>query len=876
MRLHSFTPSIGTAWPARAATLAAFALLSVNSLRPTVAITPTSSTGVYVDGNGVKQTWHVDGAHRLIWDSKPFVPVGGLFQARSWAPDATAADWQADKDALALLKKHDVIDVYLQPARGFGLTDVPAPAIQRMIDLLDALGFTYGISIMDGPRVPLAGYVVRPGVYRQEVTSGADSVRVPAEDFLSYLYLVVNANDHGDSEVLASGDSRPSEGSAVVAIPPQVSQFGDLGAKIILNLVPQKEFRPGEKNSDGTPRIGYPDLWGGFDDYRDRLLSLFRSVRLGKGFRFFVDALPPTLTLDGTESEHLVPTGSGFTTEWEAYLSRNYKSLEKLDQAWGVSDHEAKDIGEMAMFVPLWSNHNGVPDFYDRVTKKLIGVETRRSNFWSDLANFKSDSIQRYMNDLALSLKRAVADVPVVYRSNGYSTLFRNLTDDEGFDGIGIVAYGHGAELVQNSAGRIYSQTTQSMRTLWLPVTATADAAPADKTAPGYASRLVMQSDFDYLREIGARGFYVDALQTTGTAQSKRDIDEVPEQLDWLAGYQHLLVATGVSAAETVPDVAFYPMGSKIAGVKHNMILLPTDRPAVAYDFGSVGSAYALSEPTGVVYYLYTVSNPHTVHIRIPSALSKAPGVPPVDWLPHVAGELHKDTLVLTIGPDPVRILNLSNYIPVPTEAFGSLREEAHKLLTLMKQRNILEAPRYTQELSEQELVFKSEQPMPGIQKIQALIKEMRTRLQPYAWIEAEKAVGQTFDEVSIRAGASGGQVLIVDPRPKGAPAAIATYAVEVKEDGPYEVWAAASPNAPLTYSLDGSAMIDHATLPQKVGAPYAEGTLVWQRYGTATLPHGSHTLQIRANGPAAVDVILLIKPDLFRPDGTNQPPILP
>jgi hypothetical protein len=153
----------------------------------------------------------------------------------------------------------------------------------------------------------------------------------------------------------------------------------------------------------------------------------------------------------------------------------------------------------------------------------------------------------------------------------------------------------------------------------------------------------------------------------------------------------------------------------------------------------------------------------------------------------------------------------------------------------------------------------------------------MRSYLSPYAWIEAESARVQTFDEIAARAGASGGQVLLVDPRSSDSPDAIATYGnVNVKDAGLYEVWVAASPDAPLTFRLDGQAMLDEAVLPKKVGAPYADGSLVWMRYGTTTLPVGQHVLEVRANGPAAVDVILLIKPGQFVPDGANRPMVNP
>ena len=69
------------------------------------------------------------------------VPAG-RFQAQSWSPRATEADFRADVAALELLKRNRVTDVYVQAGRG-AFTDVPAANIQRLFDYLDANGRRY-------------------------------------------------------------------------------------------------------------------------------------------------------------------------------------------------------------------------------------------------------------------------------------------------------------------------------------------------------------------------------------------------------------------------------------------------------------------------------------------------------------------------------------------------------------------------------------------------------------------------------------------------------------------------------------------------------------------------------------------------------------
>jgi hypothetical protein len=73
----------------------------------------------------------------------------------------------------------------------------------------------------------------------------------------------------------------------------------------------------------------------------------------------------------------------------------------------------------------------------------------------------------------------------------------------------------------------VYAQAESAPKTIWLPVTATAPLAPVPN-APGddgpagspapYASRAALIADLDWLREIGAKGFFVDSLRLTDPA----------------------------------------------------------------------------------------------------------------------------------------------------------------------------------------------------------------------------------------------------------------------------------------------------------------------------------------------------------------------
>ena len=827
------------------------------------ALVPVRSKGVFTDREGKAHAWNINYSNTLIWEDKPFVPVGGLFQARSWSPSATDEDFAGDVAALAVLKERGVTDVYVQPARG-GLSGVRPDRIQKLADHLDAEGFTYGISLNDGPREPLIGYLVKPGAYRQEVPEEGGVLRFPIGDLSSARYFVVSSSS---ADVLDEGEATLVAEGARLNLAPRT------GAPVTF-LIPEKIYLPG-----GSLRM--PNVWEGFDNYRDTLLGIFSKVKFGPGFRFFVDPLPADMGYSD-DFERFVPTGEGFAREWATWLGRRYKTIESLSQAWSLSEREVIDFKQASKIVPLWGGGKGIQFFYDRTTKTRHKTQSARSAFWADLNAFKAESVRTYMSDLAIVLKKAVADVPVVYRSRGYSPLFTKIPAQFGFDGVGIEAYGKGSELATRTAAYIYGQASDAAKTIWLPVIATADVAPGrPKQEKGYASRFALHSDLDWLREVGARGFYVTGLRVTDPARQVYDLSDAPDQLGWLRDYATILGTTGIRspavAEQQRPKVIFYPR-FQVASLspvplKSGGWWLPTDRPGQVFNFGASGYAYSLDEPgQGIVYYLWNPAGARRIRIRIPKA-ARDKGATPVAWSSNAEGSVKKDVLSVTVGPEPIRILNLPS-LPIPMDAYEETKEEAKKLVKLAREQKRIDAGRLEQELGLQKV--REENLYGSLTDLQAFVDRTSYLLRPYLWVEAEAASNHSFDEVDDVYGASGGRALLVGTRPAGdANAAVARFAVNVSDSRPVYVWVAASPNADISLRIDGQPLIDEATLPEAAGNSFADGKLVWIRLGVATIPRGVHTLEMRADGPARIDALLLIRDD-FTPNGPNPPPVIP
>lgn len=839
------------------------------------ALPPTPSHGTFVDGGGGRHPWTINSAHTLLWDDKPFLPVGGLFQVQSWGPSATDADFAADKAALAEIKAKGVTDIIVQPARG-GITAISPESLQRLFNFLDAEGFTYGVSLNDGPREPLSAFEVRPGAYRQMTPRGGGvPLRFPAENLASSLYFIVAPTG---SEIVTSGLAQMIPDGAKIDTPP-------LENSMVAFLVPEKLY------FSNSP-MGVPNLWDGYDSYRDSLLGLFAKVKLGKGFRFFVDPLPPTLDLSD-EALRLIPDSPGFTNEWGAYLARKYRTLQALDAAWNIADISDRDLPSFnaaAGLMPLWNGGKGVSLFYNRKTQKTIKTDYTRSLFWTDLRAFMTESVRGYMNDLAIALKQGVAEVPVVYRSHKMSPLFSRLPGGAGFDGIGIDAYGRGRELISTGgAGEVYAQASEAGRTVWLPVTATSDAGPAAgaKTSKGYTSRIALQGDFNWLRDIGGRGFYVDSLRTLDPARANYNLAGSAEQLTWLSEYRGMLEAGARFGGPltTLPGVTYYPRslaGGTVRLLTGGEWWLPTERPYLQYDFGTSGSAYALTEPDGsTTYYLWNPSGEtKTVRLQLPPQTTKLKDAPKVQWSASANGTVKKDVLTLTIGPDPIRLINYPT-VPLPLDAFDESYKEAVKMAAIMKGRDLLETGLLgTINLPQLRLLKQKRDPWYAYAMLQDNLVKMRAAIRDYAWLQAEgddrqTPTDQSFDAVEEKAGASNGRVLVVGKRAANKTAA-AKYKIDVNVAGTFDLWVGASPNAPLIFRIDDQPILNDAARPVNLpGATYAGGDLTWINFGQVTLPAGTHRLEVRATGPVMLDTVLLHRGN-FVPNGPNPPAVVP
>ncbi|MGC8669189.1 MAG: hypothetical protein ACP5VE_13840 [Chthonomonadales bacterium] len=842
-------------------------LFAVCSLPKAAGASPVSS-GVFVDRLGRQHPWSVTATHALIWDGSPYVPVGGIFTPRSLAQGAGEADWNADLKDLAVLKSQGNLDLLIMPPASMDTTT--AAAWQRLVDYLDGQGFRYGIGFGAGITTPITGTVVKPASYRVPdlPEGGRVSWRVERGD--AAFFVIADK----DGAILKYGRLSIHEGAANFSGDPSIPE------RAIGLLYPHEAFVPG-------PAGGWPNLWDGFDGYRDRILQILGNVKFGAGLRFFLDPLAHPMALDA-DTDYLVPDTPGFRLAWQAYLSRKYASLDDLATAWHLVDRDLKDFGHAAALVPLWSGRRGVPGMLDTTTGSVMQADTNveLSRFWSDFREFRAGEAAWALNGIADVLKQQIADVPVVFTWTSQNPAIGSADRSGGFDGIGVAAYGRGSALVTGGADAAYVQCDQSAKSLWFLVTETAASEDALHSAP-YGSQDELVTSLNWLGGIGAKGFFVNGYRVNGAGASSTGLVATPEELQWLRQFaEH--IQRGVDITMGRPRILPFPAAA--AGIVRagpigsgGVWWAPSTLPGKVLDLGSSYAGYTVSLAEGDRTVLWSLRGPRLTHLLVQDP--KGVTVAAADGAPiPVKVDARKHLVIVNISDAPVVIASGGEDV-FPVEA----AEDALKqFAVLVNEATALHVPvdEYRFQLENALRTFRSG-PQLALMNAAAGINKLAAMLQPFTWIEAESADPTTFSEVAQNPATSGGAFLLLNSgNPPGPGGYAAQYRFSVPADDTYTVWLCCTPPgggaSPFAWVIDaGEAHASSEAVP--VGSRFLLDRLVWLRLGRVSLAKGTHTLTLRVTGRApglgkyylAMDALLVTR-FAFTPSGTLKPPVAP
>lgn len=825
------------------------------------------TSGVYIDSAGARHPWVITKTHALIWDNRTYVPIGGTFTPRYLAEAATEENWQKDTQALAILKARGIQDVLIKPV--VSAVDIPPAVWQRLIDYLDSNGFHYGIAFGTGVAMPLTGTVIKPAGYRTAGVMDNMEVTWNLSDAIGGRYVLADPNDA--TTIVQSGEARVEDGRATM---PAVRRVGRGSVAL---LYPRKRFKLSGEGS-------LPDLWAGYDSYRDRLLSIFGKVKFGAGLRFFLDPLGPPLAIEG-ETEYCVPDSPAFRLEWEAFLARKYNSIDNLMNQWKTASRDVKDFQQAARLIPLWASMRGVAFLMDTASGAQLPIQPEASRFWADLRQYRSDSIAEYMNGIADLLKREVANVPVVFTRSHLHRIFTNTNRSGGFDGLGIAAYARGSALVTGGADSAFSQCEEAAKTMWCLVTETLDSASLTGGQIGYSSQQALFRDLDWLRGIGAKGFFVNGFQVLPEAEYPNfQLLRAPEQIDWLKAYADRITGE-LDLARSLPRTLFFPesaAGLVRAGPIGNggVWWVPSLAPGRPMRFGSSYAGYTISLPEGEMTVLWSLRGPRETRLLVadPSRVevSTADGLP-IKGKANVKGGMY----TVVIDESPVIIRSGGQEI-FPVEAVEDAIAQL-KALVVRALNAKLPAEQFKFMLQKAETNYRLKEPRMAYLIAQSALDGLVGMMQPYTWLEAEQPEAHTFSEAIVNEAASGSMYLLLNTETHPSREGYGVrYKFSVPADDMYTLWVACTPpgpNAsPFVWLVDTeeTRSSSEATV---VGSPYLTNQFVWMNLGRVPLKAGQHTLTLRVidRAPAskryflAMDALILTR-STFSPNGTARP----
>jgi hypothetical protein len=854
------------------------------------------SQGSFVDRAGDKHSWRITETHALLWDGQPYVPAGTAFTPTS-LQDGGEAAWQADVQALTALKARGLHDIILWPDRS--LPDVSPKAFQRLITYLDDNDFRYGLSFGLGLTAPLTGTVVRPNSYRFIEKNGRTAN-----------WQVANADEGLVIQIdMTIDDNKILPNSGVVPIRDNVLSFPleSSGRKVIAFLYPHKRVPVIGENSP-------PDVWNGFDDYRDRVMAFFTQVKLGKGFRFFLDPLARHLGL-ADEIDYLIPDSTGFLLEWESFLARRYPNVDDAIKKWTLLEGDFRTHRDLAQIIPLWDKTHGLGYCYDphspqHRTYRIRNAE--QSTWWADFLECRNESLRYYMNALADVLKQQVANVPVVYTWTHTHPIFLNTDSSGGFDGLGVVT--HGTPSTPRVLGPAYSEAEQSSRTIWClatemngventvaapqVTTSALDPSSAGNQRPlpvGYNSRNVLFADLDKCKRIGYKGFFLNSAPSLPNSAGGLPS---PESLGWLQEYAAQL-AGQPNLIRTAPRILFYPQFAPgpaqvgpIPGVA-DTLWLNSFYPGETIDWWPSYSGYIIQRgpEAPIETVLVSLQGKRESHFLVtdPKGVQAftADGTP-------VPFKISKNEITITLDSTPT-ILTMKGqrfsdvtvkqpYFVVPREAITDSLVQLDALLADAIRQKVPSVDSAKGNIEHARASLSRLNYDEAYTFARSSLDTLTEMASPYIWLEGERSHPDenTFEEIAPNAEASGGSYLrLSSPHPEPSFGYGAHIEFNVVRPGVYNIWMAASVPGPTIspYVWRVDAPPDAKPLdPLPRGPLYMGDRFGWILLGSKSLAPGSHMIAINLTGPAATHLYtfsidtFMITPTTFTPNGKVRP----
>ncbi|MCS7066773.1 MAG: hypothetical protein NZL85_10960 [Fimbriimonadales bacterium] len=750
---------------------------------------------------------------------------------------AVAIDYQPDsfEAQIAQLKALGVAQVVVR------LTELPTPTRwQALLDTLDRSELEWRFYLAGLPHVH--GWVVLPERYRLRGTEqGVYSAQLPGA---SQALLAVSPYDQPLLRTLMP--LTPSEGRAVIAM-------GDTAESVLL-LYPRLEN-------------ALPDLWEGWDRYRDALCALLLVRKPSSKFRGWIIE-------SGWEAQSAAafPDGERFHAEWLGFLKLRYSELTELERAWDLSASLSR-YEQAAQLIPLWHGERGLPYLVSPDGKqKPLEVEPRQSRFWDDYHAFLGERWRTLLKGLRQALLALTPDVEF--------------------------------HLVQPMPDPTELPTPEALRDPLLPSGYRLPATLRSEWRP-----LLVIESARARRPLAMLEWTGESVERASLAQNLAREMGVP-LIIWQVQNASVLtreVWQTLQATDSEPSTPeFIPFPTSLWGMTslqkwRTGWWLPADPSGELQSLFWGFELFAFWRPIET-QALDKEGKPTTVR-RIDLYLWTAGGEREItlrrfDQTPLSAINLDGETVALTLRGDTVRLKVGS--VPVRLRGFEVLplcesviNDWTQRVEALLKRG----APA-GQDAQALRFVFDSalatyrRDRAQGFSQVRNAWYEIETASQPYRLIEAESAREHTFGAVRRDLSVSGGATLWLNtPLKPTENGYYARYALNLRTEGAYNLFLACRVKPPRNGTPDSIEWQIFSSTDEKT--PLARGTValdvsravshyadrfLWLPLGSATLKAGDHILLLRylpASGQtqfyAEWDMLLLAPPGIT-PAGVLPP----
>ncbi len=593
------------------------------------------------------------------------------------------------------------------------------------------------------------------------------------------------------------------------------------------------------------------DLWDRLDERRDMVIKQFRQMGAQPGLRGIINPLGTTPYLASQDSS-FVPTSVTFQREFADFLEQKYRNINTLVKAWQLRgfDFEIREDEDTlvqdrtafalaAKLVPLWNGQKGLPLMLDPATEMSYSVETKKSMFWSDLAEAIAQTRARRVHRIVRSLRKEI-NVPLIQEWNGWSWFFE--APECEFNGLSTRL----SKLTPSGlVASLSSPLSSSLRIR--------NSVPLLATDVPIPSEGVTQDALDTMSGLGVRGafFRVTNADQLGKLKTVGGLD-----------------ASGRPKAFFYPQNAFNPIQPRLLGGATWLLPSPADGNRI--DLGPEISCYSVSQNGVNQYVLWTDKTPGTFNFRFPeykTALIKSMG----GIAPTITA--NKDLVQIPIDSVPLIILGASAP-PVPDAELTRLKKDITQITEWADAvRKDVSTEVYDFRQFDDQLKYN---PYQALQLAQRTLKRIGGIAAGGNWGEWELSSDNLFSEVVKEAGCSNGAYLsLKTPLGEATGAVYATLGVPQRSTGALDVWLAAKIPSPQDRARM-KVKIAGQTLQVK-GEPvgvYGSG-FGWYNLGQTRLPSNRTDFRVEITGISSTEVgldVLCLSPQPFIPNNVSYP----